>query len=121
MRLIILAVSFIWSLIFICFFYKKRKSSNKKNKEFVAYLETKGDMDTLYKIGEYNKYGHRERWSNPEGMSALRSKYKETNDIKYKEYADFAVRSTPIFSILFFGSLIGVFVFIDTLIRLLSA
>lgn len=91
----------------IYFLCKRLKYNNKKIKEFIVYLETKGDYDSLYKIGVYNQYGHKESRRAPGGWRALQKKYEETNDIKYKEYVDFAFSSLWRFFILCFGAFIG--------------
>jgi len=113
-------ISFFWSFIFIYFFIKKRKYAWKIKKDFITYLETKGDLETLYKIGEYNRYGHRESRRTLGVLPALKEKFEETNDKKYEEYAKFATRSTGIEFFLFFGSFFGVFICIEIFRALLS-
>jgi lysozyme family protein len=89
-------------------------------REFVTYLEAKNDIETLYKIGEYNEYGYKERRRAPGGLIALRSKYKETKDIKYKEYADTVVEATWALIILHLGIFIGISIFLSSLYSLFS-
>jgi len=113
--LIIIAVSFVWTIWCIYLFLKNYNKSKGIHEEFINYLETKNDFDTLYKIGEYNKDGYKERRRAPGSIAALQLKYNETNDIKYKKYAEDAINATTTIIGLGFGIFIGAGVFLTIL------
>ncbi|MDR2663085.1 MAG: hypothetical protein LBC31_08825 [Treponema sp.] len=113
-------ISFFWLLWCIYLFWKKNNKFDGIRKEFIVYLEAKNDIETLYKMREYNEYGYKERRRAPGTLIALQSKYKKTNDKKYKEYADSAVEATWGLIILGLGIFIGVSIFLSSLYSLFS-
>jgi hypothetical protein len=105
---IILIVSLFWTIWCVRLLLKKYKYFEEIAEKFVNYLETKNDTETLYKIGEYNIFGHKERrrvW--PSAISYLRSKYKETNEIECKNYADICLNGIFDLILTFLGIFMG--------------
>ena len=90
-------------LVCIYMFFKTGSKIRGIRKKIVAYLEEKNDFDTLYKIGEYNKYGHKEGRRTYGQIAALREKFEKTNDIEYKRFADTSISLEKKFFIFLFG------------------
>lgn len=75
-------------VIFIFFQRKLKKASLKFEQErqnFVDYLDSKNDLETLKKIGEINMFGVRERWypKYTNLIPYLEEQIEETNDEKF--------------------------------------
>jgi len=118
---IIFFISFFWTIWSVRLFIKKYKYFRNISDEFIKYLELKNDTETLYKIGEYNSYGYKERRRVPPGaITFLRMKYKETNEIEYKNYADISLNGTFDIILSFFGIFIGFAFFSGSLNSIIS-
>ncbi len=71
--------------------YKKEGSKFKKNKQdFVDYLDSMNDTETLRKIGIINIFGERETWFPSYGsiVKYLKKKISETNDANFIKYLE---------------------------------
>ena len=59
-------IGIIFGVIWVVFFISlpARNTENFKNEYecFIAFLEKENDLETLYRIGEYNKNGEKEPW-----------------------------------------------------------
>jgi hypothetical protein len=102
----------IWLIFFATLPFHNNKNLQNKYKMFVNFLEEQNDLETLYKIGEYNKYGQREPWGSRSYTyyNYLYEKAIKTGLEQYAEFAEFSkktnIRSTICFLIAFFGLII---------------
>jgi hypothetical protein len=92
---------FILSLFWTIFFIKVQNKFKAKREKFVKFLENEKDLDTLYRIGEYNKLGLKER-RRAGGRSFLLKKYDETGIEEYYHYAEEGFKSFKILLVYFF-------------------
>jgi hypothetical protein len=119
--IVLVILSFFWLLWCIKLCWKKYKIFRKTAEIFVNYLEIKKDFESLHKIGEYNECGHKERRQVfPSVILFLRSKYKETNEIEYKNYASFITKMTFDQMLILFGIFLGIAVFSTSLTTLFT-